>query len=155
MRYSWRMGFLCAHRSWAGVLCAVLLLFSMSVDAARKTAASAPAPLLPPPFRDAIEHGVANGAYRSLAVGLIDGKQHGTFYFGHRDGADSKPADDDSQFDKDDLDAVGIPKFDFLGLGALSLVRRSFDMIEVRTGTRPPVPAGLTAGFTPPAWPEP
>src|SRR3954470_122177 len=41
------------------------------------------------------------------------------------------------QFDKHDLDAVGIPKFDFLGLGALSLVRRAFDMIEVRTGTRP------------------
>ena len=41
------------------------------------------------------------------------------------------------QFDKDDLDAVGIPKFDFLGLGALSLVRRAFDMIEVRIGTRP------------------
>jgi len=41
------------------------------------------------------------------------------------------------QFDKDDLDAVGVPKFDFLGLGALSLVRRAFDMIEVRTGTRP------------------
>ena len=41
------------------------------------------------------------------------------------------------QFDKDDLDAVGIPKFDFLGLGALSLVRRAFDMIEVRTGKRP------------------
>jgi len=41
------------------------------------------------------------------------------------------------QFDKDDLDAVGVPKFDFLGLGALSLVRRSFDMIEARTGTRP------------------
>jgi error-prone DNA polymerase len=41
------------------------------------------------------------------------------------------------QFDKDDLDAVGIPKFDFLGLGALSLVRRAFDMIEARTGTRP------------------
>ncbi|MGH7664502.1 MAG: DNA polymerase III subunit alpha [Gemmatimonadaceae bacterium] len=41
------------------------------------------------------------------------------------------------QFDKDDLDAVGIPKFDFLGLGALSLVRRSFDVIERRTGTRP------------------
>jgi len=99
MRYSWRMGFLCAHRSWAGALCAVLLLFSMSVDAARKTATSAPAPLLSAPFRDAIERGVANGAYRSLAVGLIDGKQHGTFYFGHRDGADSKPADDDSQFE--------------------------------------------------------
>src|SRR6185295_9913775 len=41
------------------------------------------------------------------------------------------------QFDKDDLDAVGIPKFDFLGLGALSLVRRAFDYIEARTGTRP------------------
>jgi error-prone DNA polymerase len=43
------------------------------------------------------------------------------------------------QFDKDDLDAVGVPKFDFLGLGALSLVRRAFDMIEVRTGTRPEI----------------
>jgi error-prone DNA polymerase len=41
------------------------------------------------------------------------------------------------QFDKDDLDAIGVPKFDFLGLGALSLVRRSFDVIERRTGTRP------------------
>jgi error-prone DNA polymerase len=41
------------------------------------------------------------------------------------------------QFDKDDLDAIGVPKFDFLGLGALSLVRRSFDMIEARTGVRP------------------
>src|SRR5260221_397294 len=34
------------------------------------------------------------------------------------------------QFDKDDLDAIGIPKFDFLGLGALSMIRRSFDAIE-------------------------
>jgi error-prone DNA polymerase len=41
------------------------------------------------------------------------------------------------QFDKDDLDAVGIPKFDFLGLGALSMVRRAFDCIELRTGERP------------------
>lgn len=41
------------------------------------------------------------------------------------------------QFDKDDLDAVGIPKFDFLGLGALAQVRRAFDAIEVRTGVRP------------------
>ncbi|MEZ4587867.1 MAG: DNA polymerase III subunit alpha [Gemmatimonadales bacterium] len=40
------------------------------------------------------------------------------------------------QFDKDDLDAVGIPKFDFLGLGGLALVRRAFDAIEARTGTR-------------------
>ncbi|HEU4649597.1 MAG TPA: error-prone DNA polymerase [Gemmatimonadales bacterium] len=41
------------------------------------------------------------------------------------------------QFDKDDLDAIGVPKFDFLGLGGLSLVRRAFDVIERRTGTRP------------------
>ena len=43
------------------------------------------------------------------------------------------------QFDKDDLDAIGVPKFDFLGLGALSLVRRSFDVIERRTGLRPEI----------------
>ncbi len=41
------------------------------------------------------------------------------------------------QFDKDDLDAIGVPKFDFLGLGGLAMVRRAFDAIEVRTGTRP------------------
>ena len=41
------------------------------------------------------------------------------------------------QFDKDDLDLVGIPKFDFLGLGGLAAVRRAFDGIEARTGTRP------------------
>jgi error-prone DNA polymerase len=41
------------------------------------------------------------------------------------------------QFDKDDLDLIGIPKFDFLGLGALSLVRYAFDEIERRTGARP------------------
>ncbi|MEO8450090.1 MAG: error-prone DNA polymerase [Gemmatimonadota bacterium] len=39
------------------------------------------------------------------------------------------------QFDKDDLDLAGIPKFDFLGLGGLSLVRRAFEAIEARTGT--------------------
>ncbi len=41
------------------------------------------------------------------------------------------------QFDKDDLDAVGVPKFDFLGLGGLAMIRRAFDAIEVRTGARP------------------
>jgi error-prone DNA polymerase len=40
------------------------------------------------------------------------------------------------QFDKDDLDYIGVPKFDFLGLGALSLVRRSFNSIEERGGKR-------------------
>ncbi|HEX7914231.1 serine hydrolase domain-containing protein [Rudaea sp.] len=56
-------------------------------------------PLLSSAFSDAIESGVANGAYASVAVGVIDGKRSGTFYFGHRDGAQSKPADDDSLFE--------------------------------------------------------
>ncbi|HYV99102.1 MAG TPA: PHP domain-containing protein, partial [Gemmatimonadaceae bacterium] len=40
------------------------------------------------------------------------------------------------QFDKDDLDAIGVPKFDFLGLGALAMVRRAFDAVEQRTSKR-------------------
>jgi error-prone DNA polymerase len=41
------------------------------------------------------------------------------------------------QYDKDDLDALGVPKFDFLGLGALGVVRRAFDAVALRTGERP------------------
>jgi error-prone DNA polymerase len=41
------------------------------------------------------------------------------------------------QFDKDDLDMIGVPKFDFLGLGALSAVRIAFDVMEAHTGKRP------------------
>src|SRR5258708_2122085 len=41
------------------------------------------------------------------------------------------------QFDKDDLDYINVPKFDFLGLGALRMVRLAFDAIEARTGKRP------------------
>jgi error-prone DNA polymerase len=40
------------------------------------------------------------------------------------------------QFDKDDLDAAGIPKFDFLGLGGLSAVHLAFDAIGKRTGEK-------------------
>ncbi|MGQ0562248.1 MAG: helix-hairpin-helix domain-containing protein, partial [Gemmatimonadota bacterium] len=40
------------------------------------------------------------------------------------------------QFDKDDLDAAGVPKFDFLGLGGLSAVHLAFDAIEQRTGRK-------------------
>ncbi|HEX6135092.1 MAG TPA: DNA polymerase III subunit alpha [Longimicrobiales bacterium] len=40
------------------------------------------------------------------------------------------------QFDKDDLDEAGVPKFDFLGLGGLSAVHLSFDAIERRTGEK-------------------
>ena len=41
------------------------------------------------------------------------------------------------QYDKDDLDMIGVPKFDFLGLGALAMVRIAFDVIEQQTGKRP------------------
>lgn len=40
------------------------------------------------------------------------------------------------QFDKDDIDAAGVPKFDFLGLGGLSAVHIAFDAVEQRTGKR-------------------
>ena len=40
------------------------------------------------------------------------------------------------QFDKDDLDTAGVPKFDFLGLGGLSAIHIAFDAIERRTGER-------------------
>lgn len=38
------------------------------------------------------------------------------------------------QFDKDDLDIIGVPKFDFLGLGALSMLKHAFREIYRRTG---------------------
>jgi error-prone DNA polymerase len=41
------------------------------------------------------------------------------------------------QFDKDDLDYINVPKFDFLGLGGLTMLRKGFDAIEARTGVRP------------------
>jgi error-prone DNA polymerase len=40
------------------------------------------------------------------------------------------------QFDKDDLDEAGVPKFDFLGLGGLSAIHLSFDAIAQRTGEK-------------------
>jgi error-prone DNA polymerase len=40
------------------------------------------------------------------------------------------------QFDKDDLDEAGVPKFDFLGLGGLSAIHLSFAAIEKRTGQK-------------------
>jgi hypothetical protein len=41
------------------------------------------------------------------------------------------------QFDKDDLDSLGIPKFDFLGLARGAYVRRAFDLIEAPPGGAP------------------
>ena len=40
------------------------------------------------------------------------------------------------QFDKDDLDEAGVPKFDFLGLGGLSAIHLAFDALEQRTGEK-------------------
>lgn len=40
------------------------------------------------------------------------------------------------QFDKDDLDEAGVPKFDFLGLGGLSAIHLSFKAIEKTTGEK-------------------
>ncbi|HKJ76147.1 MAG TPA: error-prone DNA polymerase, partial [Gammaproteobacteria bacterium] len=41
------------------------------------------------------------------------------------------------QWDKDDLEAMGLMKVDVLGLGMLSAIRRAFNLIEARTGHRP------------------
>lgn len=38
------------------------------------------------------------------------------------------------QFDKDDLDEAGVPKYDFLGLGGLTAVRLAFDAVRETTG---------------------
>jgi error-prone DNA polymerase len=40
------------------------------------------------------------------------------------------------QWDKDDLDALGLLKVDVLGLGMLTAIRRAFDLIEGLRGTR-------------------
>jgi error-prone DNA polymerase len=40
------------------------------------------------------------------------------------------------QWDKDDLDALGLLKVDVLGLGMLTAIRRAFDMVERHRGTR-------------------
>lgn len=88
-----------------GWFIAALLLWTVCAPAAGKPpavsakAAAPPPALFPDAFRAAIEQGVANGAYRSTAVGVIDGVQHKTFYFGHRDGAATPPADENSQFE--------------------------------------------------------
>jgi error-prone DNA polymerase len=40
------------------------------------------------------------------------------------------------QWDKDDLDALGLLKVDVLGLGMLAAIRRAFDLVEQHRGTR-------------------
>jgi DNA polymerase-3 subunit alpha len=40
-----------------------------------------------------------------------------------------------TQFDKDDVEAVGLVKFDFLGLRTLTIIDRAVKGIRRRTGT--------------------
>jgi DNA polymerase-3 subunit alpha len=42
-----------------------------------------------------------------------------------------------SQFDKDDVEKVGLVKFDFLGLRNLTIIKLAVDYVEKLTGTRP------------------
>ena len=50
------------------------------------------------------------------------------------DGEDATPV---SQFDKDDVEAVGLVKFDFLGLRNLTIIDLAVDYVERLTGERP------------------
>ena len=46
-----------------------------------------------------------------------------------------------SQFDKDDVEKVGLVKFDFLGLRNLTIIKLAVDYVEQLTGTRPDLDA--------------
>ena len=50
------------------------------------------------------------------------------------DGVDAVPV---SQFDKDDVEAVGLVKFDFLGLRNLTIIKLALDYVERLEGSRP------------------
>ncbi len=61
------------------------------------------------------------------------------------DGEDATPV---SQFDKDDVEAVGLVKFDFLGLRNLTIIELAVDYVERLTGKRPDL---ASLPFTDPA----
>ena len=44
-----------------------------------------------------------------------------------------------SQYDKDDVEKVGLVKFDFLGLRNLTILKLAVDYVEQLTGSRPPL----------------
>ncbi len=62
--------------------------------------------------------------------------------------ADGDDATTVSQFDKDDVEAVGLVKFDFLGLRNLTIIKLAVDYVERLTGERPDLDA---LPFTDPA----
>ncbi len=61
------------------------------------------------------------------------------------DGDDATPV---SQFDKDDVEAVGLVKFDFLGLRNLTIIELALEYIERMDGSRPDL---MSLGFEDPA----
>jgi len=81
------------------MLCLLPLLSAAASTAPRKTGAVVEQALFAKSFREVIDRGVANGAYRGVAIGVIDGKRRQTIYLGHRDGGKSAPPDDDSRFE--------------------------------------------------------
>ncbi|WP_418647112.1 DNA polymerase III subunit alpha [Thauera butanivorans] len=61
------------------------------------------------------------------------------------DGDDASPV---SQFDKDDVEAVGLVKFDFLGLRNLTIIELALEYVERLEGSRPDL---MSLGFEDPA----
>jgi DNA polymerase III subunit alpha len=61
-----------------------------------------------------------------------------------QDGEDAVPV---SQFDKDDVEAVGLVKFDFLGLRNLTIIELALEYIRRMTGERPDL---MSLGFSDP-----
>ncbi|GEC95472.1 DNA-directed DNA polymerase [Zoogloea ramigera] len=57
------------------------------------------------------------------------------------DGEDATPV---SQFDKDDVEAVGLVKFDFLGLRNLTIIELALEYVKQLTGSRPDL---MSLGF--------
>ena len=53
------------------------------------------------------------------------------------------------QWDKDDLDALGLIKVDILALGMLSAIRRALDMVGAKLGERNPAPGRPKPGSLP------
>ncbi|MDR1647115.1 MAG: DNA polymerase III subunit alpha [Zoogloeaceae bacterium] len=53
-----------------------------------------------------------------------------------------------SQFDKDDVETIGLVKFDFLGLKNLTIIELALDYVERLTGARPDL---MTLGLSDPA----
>ena len=62
--------------------------------------------------------------------------------------ADGDDAATVSQFDKDDVEAVGLVKFDFLGLRNLTIIELALKYVEALEGSRPDL---MSLGFTDPA----